>query len=73
MSRYLRLTQLSERISCLGRPNRPFPLSFEVAAARFLGWVDSGKARTELGYLNRSFVNTCRATLAWLKAVGVIR
>jgi dihydroflavonol-4-reductase len=68
-----RMTGLSERISCLGRPNRPFPLTYQLAVAQHNQWVDSGKARAELGYTIRPLVNTYRATLKWLQEVGLVK
>ncbi len=70
---YERLTRISERLSCLGRPNRQFTLSFEVAAARYCGWYDSAKARDELNFDNRPLANTFRATLAWLEQAGLLK
>jgi dihydroflavonol-4-reductase len=70
---YERLASISERISCFGRPNRRFPLTYQIAAARHMQWVDSGKARTELGYTVRPLVNTYRATLNWLRDQRLVK
>jgi dihydroflavonol-4-reductase len=70
---YERMTSLSERISCLGRPNRHFPLTYQIAAARHYQWVDSGKARAELGYTVRPLINTYRATLRWLREQRLLK
>jgi dihydroflavonol-4-reductase len=69
----LRATRFSERLSCLGRPNRPFPLSTQLELLRQNQWVDSGKARDELNYRNRPLINTYRATLAWLQEIGKLK
>lgn len=66
-------TRLSERISCIGRPNRPFPLSFQIEAALHGMWYDSGKARDEFGYTNRPLLNSYRATLAWLQEINKLK
>ena len=68
-----RLAGQSERISCLGRPQRRFPLTYQVAAARHYHWVDSGKARDELGYAVRPLINTYRATLQWLQEHRLVK
>jgi dihydroflavonol-4-reductase len=73
MESLARWGRLSERLSCLGRPNRPFPLSYQLEALRQCRWYDSGQARDELGYHNRPLLNTYRATLAWIKEVGRLR
>jgi dihydroflavonol-4-reductase len=73
MASLTRWTRLSERLSCLGRPNRPFPLSYQLEALRQCRWYDSGQASDELGYSNRPLLNTYRATLAWLREVGRLR
>jgi dihydroflavonol-4-reductase len=70
---YERMAGMSERISCFGRPNRRFPLTYHVAAARHMYWVDSGKARAELGYTVRPLVNTYRATLNWLREQRLLK
>jgi dihydroflavonol-4-reductase len=68
-----RWTRLSERVSCLGRPNRSFPLSYQLEALHQCRWYDSGLAQEELGYNNRPLLSTYRATLAWLKEVGKLK
>lgn len=68
-----RLTRLSERVSCLGRPNRRFPLPYQIAAARYYPWVDSGKARAELGYALRPLIDSYRATLNWLREHKLVK
>jgi dihydroflavonol-4-reductase len=68
-----RLVSLSESISCLGRPNRRFPLAYQIAAARDYHWVDSGKARAELGYTLRPLINSYRATLSWLQECRLVK
>ncbi len=73
MEATLRATRFSERLSCLGRPNRPFPLSYQLESLRQCRWVDSGKAREELAYRNRPLISTYRATLAWLREIGKLR
>jgi dihydroflavonol-4-reductase len=70
---YQRMAAISERLSCFGRPNRRFPLTYQIAAARHMHWVDSGKARTELGYTVRPLVNTYRASLNWLREQRLVR
>ncbi len=67
------MTRLSERMSCMLRPNRQFPSGYEVEAALRLGWYEGAKAREELGYTNRRLISTYRATLAWLRAVRVLK
>jgi dihydroflavonol-4-reductase len=73
MDSFTRWARLSERLSCLGRPNRPFPLSYQLEALRQCRWYDSGQAQEELGYSNRPLLNTYRATLVWLKEVGKLK
>jgi dihydroflavonol-4-reductase len=73
MESTVRGARFSERLSCFGRPNRPFPLSYQLESLRQCRWYDSGKAREELAYRNRPLINTYRATLAWLKEVGKLR
>jgi dihydroflavonol-4-reductase len=70
---YERLAGISERVSCFARPNRRFPLTYQIAAARHVHWVDSGKARAELGYTVRPLVNTYRATLNWLREQRLVK
>jgi dihydroflavonol-4-reductase len=70
---YERLATQSERFSCFLRPQRRFRLTYEVAAARHYPWVDSGKARDELGYTFRPLINTYRATLQWLREAGLAK
>ncbi|MEN8097674.1 MAG: NAD-dependent epimerase/dehydratase family protein [Chloroflexota bacterium] len=71
--RSYRLTRLSQRLSCLGRPNRPFPAMLDLEIARRCTWYDSGKARDELRYRNRPLKTTVRDTVAWLRQSGVLR
>ena len=73
MEAFTRNTRFSERVSCLGRPNRPFPLSYQIEALRQCKWYDSGKAREELNYRNRPLISTYRTTLVWLKEVGKLK
>lgn len=73
MEAFTRNTRFSERVSCLGRPNRAFPLSYQLEALRRCKWYDSGKARDELNYSNRPLISTYRATLAWLQEIGKLR
>jgi dihydroflavonol-4-reductase len=68
-----RMAEWSERISTLARPKRRFPLTYEIAAAHHTHWVDSGKARAELGYTIRPLVNTYRATLNWLREQNLVK
>lgn len=68
-----RWTRFSERVSCLGRPSRPFPASYQLEVIRQCHWYDSGRARDELGYANRPLIGTFRATLAWLKEIGKLK
>ncbi len=69
----IRATSFSERLSCFGRPNRPFPLSLQLETLRHCRWYDSGKARDDLDYTNRPLIQTYRATLAWLKEIGMLK
>ncbi len=71
--RFGRMTRFSERLVCLGQPNRPFPLSRELEAIQQCWWYDSSKAKSELGYAVRPLQDTYRTTLAWLKAVRLLR
>jgi dihydroflavonol-4-reductase len=73
LHRLERLARFSERVSCLGQPDRLFPLTYQVAAALLPGWYDSSKARQELEYTNRPLLDTCRATLGWLASVRMLR
>ncbi|MCK4831479.1 MAG: NAD-dependent epimerase/dehydratase family protein [Anaerolineales bacterium] len=73
MHRFERWTRFSERLSCLGRRDRPFPLGYLVAAVRLGGWYASGKARAELGYTNRPLINSFRTTLSWLQEMSFLR
>ncbi len=73
LERYARMAHFSERVSCFGRPNRPFPLTFQIHLARNCQWYSSGKAREELGYHNRPLLNTYRATLKWLQEIKVLK
>lgn len=70
---FVRWARLSERLSCLGRPDRPFPLSYQLEALRQCKWYDSSKAREELGYTNRPLLGSYRDSLAWLKEVGKLK
>jgi dihydroflavonol-4-reductase len=73
LRRLERMTRLSEQMACMLRPNRQFPSGYEVEAALRLGWYEGAKAREELGYTNRPLISTYRATLAWLRAVRVLK
>lgn len=68
-----KMTRISEWFSCFGRPDRPFPPSLNLATIKYLQWYDSAKARDELGYTNRPFLETCRTTLEWLKKMQILR
>ncbi|MBN1314748.1 MAG: NAD-dependent epimerase/dehydratase family protein [Anaerolineales bacterium] len=73
VERLARITRFSEKVSCFGRPNRPFPAGYQVAVTQYLGWYESGKARNDLGYTNRPFLKTCQSILVWLKTRGLLR
>jgi dihydroflavonol-4-reductase len=73
MERFARMTRFSENVSCFGRPNREFQSSFKVAAIKYLGWYESGKARKDLGYKNRPFLKTCQSMIKWFKSNRLLR
>jgi len=70
---YGRMARISERVSCFGRPNRPFPLTFQIHMAQHCQWYSSDKAREDLGYTIRPLLNTYHATLKWLQVIMVLK